>query len=138
MSPNQRQALLFWPKLCAPRVPGTPATNSLSDINHEPSFWRQKHRPKANSPGSDYQRERTPQCLGLQEHSADLAQLDTRIESIDVQLAKINAELQTYQQRISKMRDGPGKNALRQKVSRSLPTLAVEAHDGLTFPGSLA
>ena len=47
-------------------------------------------------------------------------QLDTRIESVDVQLAKINAELTTYQQRISKMRDGPGKQAMRQKAMKVL------------------
>ncbi|KAF8244221.1 hypothetical protein K440DRAFT_610485 [Wilcoxina mikolae CBS 423.85] len=49
-----------------------------------------------------------------------IGNLDTRIESIDVQLTKINAELQTYQQRISKMRDGPGKNALKQKALKVL------------------
>ncbi|KAA8911041.1 Snf7-domain-containing protein [Sphaerosporella brunnea] len=49
-----------------------------------------------------------------------ISNLDTRIESIDVQLAKINAELTTYQQRISKMRDGPGKQALKQKAIKVL------------------
>ncbi|KAI5802213.1 Snf7-domain-containing protein [Pyronema domesticum] len=49
-----------------------------------------------------------------------ITNLDTRIESIDVQLAKINAELQTYQQRIVKMRDGPGKTALKQKALKVL------------------
>lgn len=47
-------------------------------------------------------------------------QLDTRIESVDVQLAKVNAELMTFQQRISKMRDGPGKQAMRQKAMKVL------------------
>lgn len=37
-----------------------------------------------------------------------------------MQLAKINAELTTYQQRISKMRDGPGKQAMRQKAMKVL------------------
>lgn len=37
-----------------------------------------------------------------------------------MQLAKVNAELTTYQQRISKMRDGPGKTALKQKASKVL------------------
>ncbi|KAI5788872.1 Snf7-domain-containing protein [Peziza echinospora] len=46
--------------------------------------------------------------------------LDTRIESIDVKLAKLNAELSTYQQRMAKMRDGPGKTALRQKALKIL------------------
>lgn len=37
-----------------------------------------------------------------------------------MQLAKVNAELATYQQRISKMRDGPGKTALKQKALKVL------------------
>lgn len=40
--------------------------------------------------------------------------------SFDVKLAKINAELSTYQQKIGRMRDGPGKNALRQKALKLL------------------
>lgn len=49
-----------------------------------------------------------------------LQQVDTRIESIDVKLAKLNAELSTYQSRLSKMRDGPGKTALKQKALKVL------------------
>jgi len=49
-----------------------------------------------------------------------IGNLDTRVESIDVQLAKLNAELSTYQQRMSKMRDGPGKTALKQKALKVL------------------
>lgn len=49
-----------------------------------------------------------------------ISNVDTRIESIDVKLAKINAELSAYQQKIAKMRDGPGKNALRQKALKVL------------------
>ena len=47
-------------------------------------------------------------------------QTDTHVESIDVKLAKLNAELTTYQQRMSKMRDGPGKTALKQKALKIL------------------
>jgi charged multivesicular body protein 5 len=47
-------------------------------------------------------------------------QVDSRIESIDVKLAKLNAELTTYQQRLSRMRDGPGKSALKQKAIKIL------------------
>jgi charged multivesicular body protein 5 len=43
-------------------------------------------------------------------------QVDTRIESIDVKLAKLNGELSTYQARLAKMRDGPGKTAIKQKA----------------------
>lgn len=49
-----------------------------------------------------------------------IASVDTRIESIDVKLAKLNAELSTYQTRLSKMRDGPGKSALKQKALKVL------------------
>lgn len=50
-------------------------------------------------------------------------QLESRVESIDVQLSKLNTELANYQQRLSKMRDGPGKNAIKQKVYIPLPLL---------------
>ncbi|KAK6366930.1 Vacuolar protein-sorting-associated protein 60 [Exophiala oligosperma] len=46
--------------------------------------------------------------------------VDTRVDSIDVKLAKINAELSTYQQKLSKMRDGPGKQAIKQKALKVL------------------
>ncbi|KAK7186483.1 charged multivesicular body protein-like protein 5 [Paraphaeosphaeria sporulosa] len=46
--------------------------------------------------------------------------VDTRIESIDVKLAKLNAELSAYQQKIARMRDGPGKTALKQKALKVL------------------
>lgn len=49
-----------------------------------------------------------------------IANVDTRIETIDVKLAKLNAELSTYQTRLSKMRDGPGKTALKQKALKVL------------------
>lgn len=49
-----------------------------------------------------------------------ISNVDTRIESIDVKLSKLNAELGTYQSRISKMRDGPGKSALKQKALKIL------------------
>ncbi|CRL31307.1 Snf7 [Penicillium camemberti] len=40
--------------------------------------------------------------------------------NIDVKLAALNSELSTYQTKIAKMRDGPGKNALRQKALKVL------------------
>ena len=45
---------------------------------------------------------------------------DAHVESIDVKLAKLNAELTTYQSRMAKMRDGPGKTALKQKALKIL------------------
>ncbi|KAK6460784.1 Snf7 family [Scheffersomyces coipomensis] len=46
--------------------------------------------------------------------------IDERVGALDVKLTKINAELSTYQQKISRMRDGPGKNALKQKALKLL------------------
>ncbi|EEP80231.1 conserved hypothetical protein [Uncinocarpus reesii 1704] len=46
--------------------------------------------------------------------------VDSRVSSIDVKLAALNAELSTYQTKISRMRDGPGKSALRQKALKVL------------------
>src|SRR5277367_4040512 len=46
--------------------------------------------------------------------------VDNRVASIDVKLAAINAELTTYQTKLSKMRDGPGKTALKQKALKVL------------------
>ncbi len=37
-----------------------------------------------------------------------------------MKLAKLNSELQTYQQRLQRMRDGPGKNAIKQKAIKIL------------------
>ncbi|KAA8915601.1 hypothetical protein TRICI_002246 [Trichomonascus ciferrii] len=49
-----------------------------------------------------------------------VANIDNRVASLDVKLAKINGELGTYQQKMSRMRDGPGKNALKQKALKLL------------------
>ncbi|KAI0406351.1 putative SNF7 family protein [Xylaria palmicola] len=46
--------------------------------------------------------------------------IDTRIASVDVKIASINAELQTYQGKLAKMREGPGKSALKQKALKAL------------------
>jgi charged multivesicular body protein 5 len=39
---------------------------------------------------------------------------------VDVKLAKLNGELTSYQQRLAKMRDGPGKTAIKQKALKVL------------------
>lgn len=49
-----------------------------------------------------------------------MVQVDGRVDSIDVKLSKLNAELSTYQQKMSKMRDGPGKNAIKAKALKVL------------------
>ncbi|KAI5279248.1 hypothetical protein KEM52_004445, partial [Ascosphaera acerosa] len=45
---------------------------------------------------------------------------DTRIASVDVKLAALGSELAGYQARLAKMRDGPGKAALKQKALKVL------------------
>ncbi|KAI1089933.1 hypothetical protein F5B19DRAFT_465249 [Rostrohypoxylon terebratum] len=49
-----------------------------------------------------------------------ITNLDSRISSFDVKIASLNAELGTYQSKMSKMRDGPGKNALKAKALKVL------------------
>jgi len=49
-----------------------------------------------------------------------ISNVDARIESIDVKLAKLTSELTTYHQRLARMRDGPGKTALKQKALKVL------------------
>lgn len=46
--------------------------------------------------------------------------IDERVSSLDVKLSKINSELSTYQQKIARMRDGPGKSSLKQKALKLL------------------
>lgn len=45
-----------------------------------------------------------------------IGNVQTRLDSIDVNISKLNAELATYQQKLSRMRDGPGKNAIRSRA----------------------
>lgn len=52
--------------------------------------------------------------------SSAITNVETRVESLDVKLSKLNAELSTYQNRLAKMRDGPGKSALKQKALKVL------------------
>lgn len=52
--------------------------------------------------------------------SSAISNTESHVDSLDVKLAKLNAELSTYQSRMSKMRDGPGKTALRQKALKIL------------------
>ena len=49
-----------------------------------------------------------------------ISNIDTRVSSLDVKLTKVNSELATYQQRLARMREGPGKKALKQKALKLL------------------
>lgn len=49
-----------------------------------------------------------------------ISSIDERIGSFDVKLSKINAELAAYQHKMARMKDGAGKNALKQKALKLL------------------
>ncbi|KAL2814725.1 Snf7 family [Aspergillus cavernicola] len=49
-----------------------------------------------------------------------ISSVDNRVASIDVKLAALNSELASYQSKLAKMRDGPGKNAIKQKALKVL------------------
>ncbi|KAL4865872.1 hypothetical protein BDV12DRAFT_173839 [Aspergillus spectabilis] len=49
-----------------------------------------------------------------------ISNVDNRVASIDVKLAALNSELSSYQSKLAKMRDGPGKNAIKQKALKVL------------------
>lgn len=49
-----------------------------------------------------------------------LGNIDGRVSSLDVKITKVNSELATYQQKLAKMRDGPGKTALKQRAIKLL------------------
>ena len=47
-------------------------------------------------------------------------QVDSRAESVEKKIARLDAELRKYKDQMSKMREGPGKNAVKQKALRVL------------------
>merc|ERR1739848_107412 len=49
-----------------------------------------------------------------------IANVDSRAESIDKKTGRLDAELKKYRDQMSKMRDGPAKNAVKQKALRVL------------------
>lgn len=49
-----------------------------------------------------------------------IGNIDTRIASIDTKLKALNGELSAYQEKMSRMRDGPGKQAVKQKALKVL------------------
>lgn len=49
-----------------------------------------------------------------------VANVDSRAESVDKKVARLDSELNKYKQQMSKMRDGPAKNAVKQKALRLL------------------
>jgi charged multivesicular body protein 5 len=49
-----------------------------------------------------------------------IASTDTRVASIEVKVKKLDAELGRYKEQMSKLRNGPGKNAIQQRALRTL------------------
>ncbi|KAH3659579.1 hypothetical protein OGATHE_005624 [Ogataea polymorpha] len=49
-----------------------------------------------------------------------ISSIDERAASLDVKISKLNTELATYQQKMAKMRDGPGKTAIKQRALKVL------------------
>ena len=49
-----------------------------------------------------------------------LPQVDSRAESIDKKISRLDAELKKYKDQMGKMREGPAKNAVKQKALRVL------------------
>ena len=45
---------------------------------------------------------------------------DARVASIEVKIKKLDAELGRYKEQMSKLRNGPGKNAIQQRALRTL------------------
>lgn len=47
-------------------------------------------------------------------------QVDSRAETIDTKIRTLDAELRKYKDQMAKMREGPAKNAVKQKAMRVL------------------
>ncbi|XP_069358390.1 charged multivesicular body protein 5 [Maniola hyperantus] len=49
-----------------------------------------------------------------------ISNVDTRADSIEQKIQKLDAELRKYKEQMSKMREGPSKNSVKQKAMRVL------------------
>ena len=49
-----------------------------------------------------------------------IAKVDQRADSIEAKITKLDAEVKDYKFKMTRMREGPGKNALKEKASRVL------------------
>ena len=80
-------------------------------------FGAKSTAPKPTLTGAIQNASREP----FHQYSTDQKfQVETRVDSMEVRISKLNAELATYQSKMSKMRDGPGKNAIKQKALKVL------------------
>ncbi|VDM91468.1 unnamed protein product [Onchocerca ochengi] len=55
-----------------------------------------------------------------------IANVDSRAESIDKKIARLDGELVKYKDQMRKMREGPGKNQLKQKALRQTTVTAMK------------
>ncbi|KAK1231836.1 Vacuolar protein-sorting-associated protein 60 [Marasmius sp. AFHP31] len=53
-------------------------------------------------------------------HEWSMAPTDARAASIEVKIKKLDGELARYKEQMSKLRNGPGKNAIQQRALRTL------------------
>jgi charged multivesicular body protein 5 len=49
-----------------------------------------------------------------------ISSMDNRVDSVEVKVKRLDAELLKYREQMSRMRDGPAKNAVKQKALRVL------------------
>jgi len=49
-----------------------------------------------------------------------ISSTDTRVASIEVKIKKLDGELARYKEQMSKLRNGPGKNAIQERALRTL------------------
>jgi len=49
-----------------------------------------------------------------------ISSTDTRMQSVEVKIKKLDAELGRYKEQMSKLRNGPGKDAIQQRALRTL------------------
>ena len=98
---------LFGSKTAAPKPT---LDGAITNVSIPPAVSNLPATPKPNRPKSNQIKpnELTPQ------------KVEDRISTLDVKLTSLNSELTTYQTKISKMRDGPGKTALKQKALKVL------------------
>lgn len=87
-------------------------------LQYESPVWSEEYSAQADSQQRHLKCRSTATTFAT--YILTFHQVDTRIESIDVKLAKLNAELTAYQQKLAKMRDGPGKTAIKQKALKVL------------------
>jgi charged multivesicular body protein 5 len=89
------------------------------NCHNEPTLRCKEHSSQADLELRHSECQPSPSFLSTTQLTSPF-QVDERASSIDVKLASINAELTTYQTKLSKMRDGPGKTAIKQKALKVL------------------